>query len=148
MAIIYLSVWSSQGTRNQSKCTGNSKGWYKLICTQTFDRQYKRRSRDETGSACEYALTSLRSTLLIVLNNHTMQEALFLHLIIVQWLYLNSFRCCFLKIRQPPTFPQGRPCSILGRIRLNHRVRDGYGCFPYPHRHRNIEYLTSSLLRV
>ena len=47
----------------------------------------------------------------------------------------------FSKIRQPPTFPQGRPCSILGRIRLNLRVRDGYGCFPYPHRHRKVRYL-------
>ena len=52
--------------------------------------------------------------------------------------YLTSYHCLIFKIRQPPTFPQGRPCSILGRISLNRRVRDGYGCFPYPHRHRNI----------
>ena len=39
-------------------------------------------------------------------------------------------------IRQPPAFPHRRRCSIPGRIRLNHRVRDVYGCFPYPHHHR------------
>ena len=33
-------------------------------------------------------------------------------------------------IRQPPAFPCRLQHSIIGRISLNHRVRDGYGCFP------------------
>ena len=33
-------------------------------------------------------------------------------------------------IWQPPTFPHRLQCSIIGRLRLNHRVRDVYGCFP------------------
>ena len=57
-------------------------------------------------------------------------DSLILYLIIVY--FLNS--------RRPPTFPQGCPCSILGRISLNHRVRDGYGCFPQAHRHRKACY--------
>ena len=32
--------------------------------------------------------------------------------------------------RQPPAFPCRLQHSIIGRLRLNHRVRDGYGCFP------------------
>ena len=46
---------------------------------------------------------------------------------------LFSFR-----IRQPPTLPHRLQCSTIGRLGLNHRVRDGYGCFPQAHRHRNI----------
>ena len=42
----------------------------------------------------------------------------------------------FLKNRQPPTFPYRRQHSIIGRLRLNHRVRDGNGCFPQAYRHR------------
>ena len=32
--------------------------------------------------------------------------------------------------RQPPAFPRRLQRSIIGRLRLNHRVRDGYGCIP------------------
>ena len=46
----------------------------------------------------------------------------------------------FLKIRQPPIFPGRLQPSIVGRVSLNHRVRDGYGCFPDAHRHRKYEY--------
>ena len=38
--------------------------------------------------------------------------------------------------RQPPAFPCRLQHSIIGRLGLNHRVRDGNGCFPQPHRHR------------
>ena len=63
----------------------------------------------------------------------------------VHFLYIiNCFRSYYLVDRQPPTFPHSRPCSILGRISLNHRVRDGNGCFPYPYRHRSIKHLMSS----
>lgn len=43
-------------------------------------------------------------------------------------------------IRQPPIFPGRLQPSIVGRVSLNHRVRDGYGCFPDAHRHRKYEY--------
>ena len=33
-------------------------------------------------------------------------------------------------IRQPPALPHRLQCSTIGRLGLNHRVRDGYGCFP------------------
>ena len=32
--------------------------------------------------------------------------------------------------RQPPALPHRLQCSTIGRLRLNRRVRDGYGCFP------------------
>ena len=31
---------------------------------------------------------------------------------------------------QPPALPHRLQCSTIGRLRLNHRVRDGYGCGP------------------
>ena len=40
------------------------------------------------------------------------------------------------KIRQPPIFPGRLQPSIVGRISLNLRVRDGNGCDPDAHRHR------------
>ena len=40
------------------------------------------------------------------------------------------------KIRQPPTFPYRLQHSIIGRLGLNHRVRDGNGCDPQAYRHR------------
>ena len=41
-------------------------------------------------------------------------------------------------IRQPPALPHRLQCSTIGRQGLNYRVRDGYGCFPLAHRHRNL----------
>ena len=35
-----------------------------------------------------------------------------------------------ISIWQPPTFPYRRQYSIIGRLSLNHRVRDVDGCFP------------------
>ena len=32
--------------------------------------------------------------------------------------------------RQPPTFPRRLQRSIIGRLGLNHRVRDVNGCYP------------------
>src|SRR5215813_10745415 len=34
-------------------------------------------------------------------------------------------------VRRCPTLPQGLPCSTIGAERLNFRVRDGTGCFPF-----------------
>ena len=55
-------------------------------------------------------------------------------------IYIKSFRLFYLKIRQPPTLPHRHQCSTIGRLGLNHRVRDGNGCCPQAHRHRNILY--------
>ena len=33
-------------------------------------------------------------------------------------------------IRQPPALPHRLQCSTIGRLGLNHRVRDGNGCLP------------------
>ena len=41
------------------------------------------------------------------------------------------------KVWQPPALPCRLQHSTIGRLRLNHRVRDGYGCLPQAHRHRN-----------
>ena len=41
-------------------------------------------------------------------------------------------------IWQPPAFPHRLQCSIIGRLGLNHRVRDVDGCFPLAHRHQKI----------
>ena len=35
-----------------------------------------------------------------------------------------------LQVWQPPALPHRLQCSTIGRLGLNHRVRDGYGCFP------------------
>ena len=55
---------------------------------------------------------------------------------------LNSF---FI-IRQPPALPCRLQHSTIGLLGLNHRVRDGYGCFPQAHRHRNLLLSTFRLL--
>ena len=36
----------------------------------------------------------------------------------------------FLLSRQPPALPHRLQCSTIGRLGLNHRVRDGNGCVP------------------
>ena len=38
--------------------------------------------------------------------------------------------------RHPPTLPYRLQYSTIGRLGLNHRVRNGNGCVPRPHRHR------------
>ena len=35
-----------------------------------------------------------------------------------------------IKIWQPPTLPHRLQCSTIGRLSLNHRVRDENGCVP------------------
>ena len=37
---------------------------------------------------------------------------------------------------RPPAFPRRLQRSIIGLPRLNHRVRNGHGCFPRAHRHQ------------
>ena len=54
------------------------------------------------------------------------------------YLYYKSFRFFSLRIRQPPTLPHRHQCSTIGRLGLNHRVRDENGCCPQAHRHRKV----------
>ena len=51
-------------------------------------------------------------------------------------------------IWQPPAFPYRHQYSIIGRFRLNHRVRDVDGCFPKAHRHQKYEAIYSGLSLV
>ena len=37
---------------------------------------------------------------------------------------------CFLSTWQRPTLPQSLPCSTIGTVKLNRRVRNGNGCYP------------------
>ena len=46
-----------------------------------------------------------------------------------------------ISIWQPPAFPYRHQYSIIGRFRLNHRVRDVDGCFPKAHRHQKFEVI-------
>ncbi len=55
------------------------------------------------------------------------------------------FQGLFFLIWQPPALPYRLQYSTIGRLGLNHRVRDGYGCFPQAHRHQNSSYSLSAL---
>ena len=46
---------------------------------------------------------------------------------------ISSLHC---KSWRPPALPLRLQSSTIGRPRLNHRVRDENGCFPWPHRHQ------------
>ena len=72
----------------------------------------------------------------------------------ISWLWLNVYQSSeasifwilwslvkpviLFLIWQPPAFPYRHQYSIIGRFRLNHRVRDVDGCFPKAHRHQKI----------
>ena len=51
-------------------------------------------------------------------------------------------------IWQPPAFPYRHQYSIIGRFRLNHRVRDVDGYFPKAHRHQKYDVIYSGLSLV
>ena len=51
-------------------------------------------------------------------------------------------------IWQPPAFPYRHQYSIIGRFRLNHRVRDVDGCFPKAHRHQKYDVIYFGLSLV
>ena len=54
----------------------------------------------------------------------------------------------FSRIRHPPALPCRRQHSTIGRLSLNHRVRDGNGCAPQAHRHRiSLSYLNNSTVK-
>ena len=44
-------------------------------------------------------------------------------------------------IRQPPILPGRLQPSTVGRLSLNHRVRDVNGCSPQAHRHRKYKVI-------
>ena len=49
-------------------------------------------------------------------------------------------------IWQPPALPYRLQHSTIGRLGLNHRVRDGNGCFPQAHRHQKYVIKLLSLI--
>ena len=55
-------------------------------------------------------------------------------------IFKTSLRFIFLLHWQPPALPCRLQQSTIGRLSLNRRVRDGYGCFPQAHRHRKACY--------
>ena len=59
-----------------------------------------------------------------------------LHPLVLFYFIGSFFPLPFLGIRQPPAFPCRLQHSTIGRLGLNHRVRDGNGCVPEAHRHR------------
>ena len=56
--------------------------------------------------------------------------------VIVLYIFNGRWPVIFKRIWHPPAFPRRLQRSIIGRPGLNHRVRDGYGCFPRAHRHQ------------
>ena len=65
--------------------------------------------------------------------------------------YIRSSACIaviFFLIWQPPAFPYRHQYSIIGRFRLNHRVRDVDGCFPKAYRHQKYDVIYSGLSLV
>ena len=57
---------------------------------------------------------------------------------ILQSFILNQAQSAYFLfiIWRPPALPHRLQCSTIGRSGLNHRVRDGNGCVPWPHRHQ------------
>ena len=54
----------------------------------------------------------------------------------------------FFLLWQPPTLPYRFQYSTLGRSSLNRRVRDGYGCVPWTHRHQKSFVFFFLLIRL
>ena len=50
--------------------------------------------------------------------------------------YMKAITASINGLWHPPAFPCRLQHSIIGRTGLNNRVRDGYVCFPRPHRHQ------------
>ena len=60
-------------------------------------------------------------------------------------LYLSLSALLFKRISPAATcFPKASRLSIIGRMCLYRRVRDGYGCFPLPHHHRTYSSLKAN----
>ena len=66
--------------------------------------------------------------ILILILKIFLYEVFKVQCLIIIFLYIEDFYQSL--IRHPPTLPHRRQCSTIGRLGLNHRVRDGNGCFP------------------
>ena len=64
------------------------------------------------------------------------------------WILWSLVKPVIFLIWQPPAFPYRHQYSIIGRFRLNHRVRDVDGCFPKAHRHQKYDVIYSGLSLV
>ena len=71
-------------------------------------------------------MCSFQGTFFDCLTSHGIQEV-FLYLI-TRNTFLNKLS--YYLIWQPPTLPYRYQYSTIGRLRLNHRVRNGNGCVP------------------
>ena len=66
----------------------------------------------------------------------------------ILWILWSLVKPVIFLIWQPPAFPYRHQYSIIGRFRLNHRVRDVDGCFPKAHRHQKYDVIYSRLSLV
>ena len=66
----------------------------------------------------------------------------------ILWILWSLVKPVIFLIWQPPAFPYRHQYSIIGRFRLNHRVRDVDGCFPKAHRHQKYDVIYSGLSLV
>ena len=64
----------------------------------------------------------------LMLDQSSMIRMLSYHASLIQRYFLFNWR--------PPTLPCRLQHSTIGRLGLNHRVRDGNGCYPKAHRHQ------------
>ena len=63
----------------------------------------------------------------------------------ILWILWSLVKPVIFLIWQPPAFPYRHQYSIIGRFRLNHRVRDVDGCFPKAYRHQKYDVIYSGL---
>ena len=66
----------------------------------------------------------------------------------ILWILWSLVKPVIFLIWQPPAFPYRHQYSIIGRFRLNPRVRDVDGCFPKAHRHQKYDVIYSGLSLV
>ena len=66
----------------------------------------------------------------------------------ILWILWSLVKPVIFLIWQPPAFPYRHQYSIIGRFRLNHRVRDVDGCFSKAHRHQKYDVIYSGLSLV
>ena len=66
----------------------------------------------------------------------------------ILWILWSLVKPVIFLIWQPPAFPYRHQYSIIGRFRLNHRVRDVDGCFPKAYRHQKYDVIYSGLSLV
>ena len=75
----------------------------------------------------------------LMLDQSSMIRMLSYHASLIQRYFLFNWR--------PPTLPCRLQHSTIGRLGLNHRVRDGNGCYPKAHRHQIFEFFDNSTVK-